>query len=103
MFSLPNADSAKEIIATDPHFLRWLFGLAVNSILNEGIKASDQRVMLSFTDWAIDHAEEVMLELGIAEKCGFNKNGWMQLALTSPGASLPTNSKVSITASLAGL
>ena len=99
MFSLPNADSAKEIIATDPHFLRWLFGLAVNSILNEGIKESDQRVMLSFTDWAIDHAEEVMLELGIAEKCGFNKNGWMQLALTSPGASLPTNSKVSLTAS----
>ena len=103
MFSLPNADSAKEIIAIDPHFLRWLFGLAVNSILNEGIKASDQRVMLSFTDWAIDHAEEVMLELGIAEKCGFNKNGWMQLALTSPGASLPTNSKVSFTASLASL
>ena len=100
---MPNADSAKEIIATDPHFLCWLFGLAVNSILNEGIKASDQRVMLSFTDWAIDHAEEVMLELGIAEKCGFNKNGWMQLALTSPGASLPTNSKVSFTLSLAGL
>ena len=103
MFSLPNADSAKEIIATDPHFLRWLFGLAVNSILNEGIKESDQRVMLSFTDWAIDHAEEVMLELGIAERCGFNKNGWMQLALTSPGASLPKNSKVSFTLSLASL
>ena len=59
--------------------------------------------MLSFTDWAIDHAEEVMLELGIAERCGFNKNGWMQLALTSPGASLPTNSKVSFTVSLASL
>ena len=50
--------------------------------------------MLSFTDWAIDRAEEVMLELGIADKCGFNKNGWMQLSLASPGATLPTSSKV---------
>ena len=51
--------------------------------------------MLSFTDWAIDRAEEVMLELGIADKCGFNKNGWMQLSLASPGgATLPTSTKV---------
>ena len=50
--------------------------------------------MLSFTDWAIDRAEEVMLELGIADRCGFNKNGWMQLTLASPGATLPAPTKV---------
>ena len=73
---------------TDPHFLRWFIGLALNTLLDFSSKEKDSdqkvvpfkvikghyshqrslKVMLSFTDWAIDRAEEVMLELGIADR-----------------------------------
>ena len=72
---------------TDPHFLRWLCGLALHTLFDfsPAEKSSKESAMLNFTGWAIDKAEEVMTELNIADKCGFNKNGWMQLSLALPG------------------
>ena len=72
---------------TDPHFLRWFCGLALYTLFDFSSveKSTKENAMLSFTGWAIDCAEEVMMELNIAEKCGFNKNGWMQVSMALPG------------------
>ena len=50
---------------TDPHFLRWLCGLALYTLFDfsSAGKSSKENAMLSFTGWAIDRAEEVMMEL----------------------------------------